>query len=222
MLRWLALLAAADVLLAGIIGVRSAWDGTTRLSVLIGAAALVFTGIVFQRAARVALTADAAPRRAETLRMGILLGALWLVEIGINNLAMPPVPLRDRVDNLFWAAIAVLMCGYAAREAMRAGRVQAGMASGIWTGLVSGLIACTAALMLATVGGALLARDPLNIAEWTARHATTTAPSFNAYFAMETTAGAILHLTVLGLVMGALLGAAGGVIGVGLRRLRPN
>lgn len=222
MLRWLAMLAVADALLAGIVSVRSAWDTTTRLTVLIGAVALVLTAMVFQHAARATPSPEIAPRQAEALRVGTMLGVLWLIEIGINNLATPPVPLRDRVDNTFWAAIAVAMLAYAAREAMRSGRAQAGITAGLWTGLVSGIIACTAGLLLATVGGALLARDPLNVAEWAARGAATTAPSFDAYFALETTAGAIGHLTVLGFVMGGLLGALGGALGAGLRRLRPN
>jgi hypothetical protein len=36
-----------------------------------------------------------------------------------------------------------------------------------------------------------------------------------AYFAFETLAGALMHLVVLGLVMGAALGIVGGTIGRG-------
>jgi hypothetical protein len=43
--------------------------------------------------------------------------------------------------------------------------------------------------------------------------AYSTAPTLAAYLAYETLAGAFLHLIVLGLGMGVLLGVAGGALG---------
>jgi hypothetical protein len=58
-----------------------------------------------------------------------------------------------------------------------------------------------------------ITHDPLNIAEWAVQQAGNNTPGMAAYFAFETFAGGFLHLLVLGIVMGALLGVAGGVIG---------
>ena len=40
------------------------------------------------------------------IAVGIALGLLWVIEISINNFIAPPLPLRDIIDNIFWAIIA--------------------------------------------------------------------------------------------------------------------
>ncbi len=62
-----------------------------------------------------------------------------------------------------------------------------------------------------------ITHDLLNIAEWAGRAVDNHAPTMAAYFAFETFAGAFLHLTVLGIAMGGLLGIVGGMIGRGAR-----
>jgi hypothetical protein len=148
-----------------------------------------------------------------SIRVGILLGLLWVVEIGINNILAPPLPLRDIIDNIFWAAIAFGILCLAGIETYRSGRFLRGVESGIWNGLVSGILACAMALAMIVFGQRFLLQDPLNIAEWAAAGAGSGAPSMAVYFAWQTFAGAFGHLTVLGIVMGGLLGVLGGGIG---------
>ncbi len=161
---------------------------------------------------------------ARSATAGIALGFLWVIEIGINNIVAPPLPARDIVDNLFWAAIAFLIFAWAGRCAYQARRLRTGIEAGIWSGFASGALACGMALAMIVFGMRFITHDPLNIAEWAAYPATGAAPTMAAYFAYETFAGAFLHLVVLGGLMGALLGVLGGAVGKGLalaaRRLR--
>ena len=80
-------------------------------------------------------------------------------------------------------------------------------------------MACLTAICVAVFGTSLLTADPLNIAEWAARSGGTAAPSMAEYFAAQTLAGAIGHLLLIGLVMGAALGVVGGLAGLVGRRL---
>lgn len=141
------------------------------------------------------------------------MGLLWAVEIGINNLVAPPLPERDIIDNLFWAAIAILIFLGSLTAAYRARRFRSGAIFGFWSGLVSGAVACSMALAVIVFGMRFLQRDPLNLAEWAARSTSEVAPSMAAYFAFQTLAGALMHLVVLGMGMGVLLGVVGGAVG---------
>ena len=151
------------------------------------------------------------PQRAAL--SGIALGGLWLVEISINNFIAPPLPGRDIIDNIFWAVIACSILALATGSAFRTQSILQGIKSGAWSGLASGLLACCTALSIITFAMAFILRDPLNITEWAARQAESAAPSMAAYFAYETFAGAFLHLIVLGIGMGGLLGILGGITG---------
>lgn len=147
------------------------------------------------------------------VRWGAAFGLLWTAEISYNNVLAQPVAIRDPVDDIFWAAVALGMFALAAVAALREGSVWAGLLAGAWSGLVSGLIACLTALLLIVLGMPLLLRDPANLAEWAARGPASGFPTMAAYVAYQTLAGAMLHLVVLGIGMGALLGAVGGTVG---------
>ena len=157
--------------------------------------------------------------------VGIALGLLWVVEIGINNFIAPTLPQRDIIDNIIWAVIALAILALAIAAAYRAKSFVQGIRAGAWSGFVSGLLACCMALSLIVFGMRFIVRDPLNIAEWEALGRTvpgtagSRAPTMAAYFAYETFAGAFLHLLVLGLGMGGLLGVLGGLIGKAARRV---
>ncbi len=205
----LQLAANASIVLAFIVGVRDAYDAS--MAVAAGAAVLLLcaAALALWRLGRSSNPLETGLRQGTLAGAG--LGLLWVVEIAINNVLTPPLPLRDRIDNSFWAAIALGIFVTAFRDAIRARRVWRGVQVGAWSGFISGLLACTAALTLIVFGMALLTADPLNVAEWATRGADERAPSMAAYFAFETLAGAVLHLTVLGPVMGAVLGAVAGI-----------
>jgi hypothetical protein len=151
--------------------------------------------------------------RNNAILCGLLLGGLWMIEIGINNFLAPPVPLRDRIDNIFWVVIAFSILVLAIVRAFRSDSLLSGIEAGAWSGFTSGLVACCAALSLIVLGMRFILRDPLNLDEWTGRGTGAAFSSMAAYFAFETFAGAFLHIIVLGLAMGGLLGIIGGGIG---------
>jgi hypothetical protein len=162
----------------------------------------------------------------DAIMVGIILGILWIVEIGINNFIAPPLPARDIIDNIFWAIIAFSIFVFSALCAYRAGSIRVGIVVGIWSGFVSGLLACCTALSLVVFGTRFVTQDPLNVAEWAVRGTDTNAPTMAAYYAYETFAGAFLHLIVLGVFMGLLLGLLGGTFGMVIkascRWIRPS
>lgn len=151
--------------------------------------------------------------------VGLALGALWAFEILISNLLAPPLPTRDIIDNSFWAAIELISFVGTFAIALRSHRIVHGVEFGAWSGLVSGLIACSAALALVAFGMHFLTTDPLNVAEWAELGAQSGAPSILHYFAFETLAGALGHLLVLGAGLGMLVGLFGGCIAALTSRL---
>ena len=206
------------VALAAATGLRYAYGGATRMLAVAAVAVLAAGLAVAWWAGRRRARRD--PRFGALLAAGLALGLLWTVEILINNAVAPPVPLRDVVDDLFWAAVAVGIFALAARAAYRDRRFASGFAAGLWTGTASGLVACCTALALVVVGMTLITHDPLNVSEWAASGTASGAPDMASYFAFETLAGALGHLFALGTLMGGLLGLAGGAVGVFAARRR--
>jgi len=150
--------------------------------------------------------------------IGFILGLLWVVEISINNFIAPPLPARDIIDNVFWAAIALAIFIFASICAYQTDSIVRGIEAGAWSGLASGSVACGMALSVIVFGMRYVTQDPLNVVEWAERASASIAPSMAAYFAFETFAGAFGHLVVLGIVMGGLLGMMGGAMGKGTQR----
>lgn len=154
---------------------------------------------------------------------GLLGGLLWMLEISFNNFAPAAIsmgPARFWVDNGIWATVALLIAGASIAGAAQARRFAVGLQVGLWSGLVSGLLACLMGLLVVTAGMDALLADPYNVQEWAAGGAQSGAASMATYFAYETLAGAVLHLVVLGLGMGGLLGLLGSALGASLARLR--
>ncbi len=147
--------------------------------------------------------------------LGVVLGLLWVVEINYNNLLTPPVEVRDPVDDIFWAAIALGIFALAVWSSRGTRSFSQGIFSGFWSGTVSGLIACLMGEILVVFFISLVTRDPVSVQEWNDFGASSGAPDITTYFAYETLAGALLHLFVLGMIMGVLLGALGGAVGKG-------
>ncbi len=148
--------------------------------------------------------------------LGLGFGLLWTIEISINNLIRPGLPLRDNIDNIFWAIIALLILIAAIRDAYQTNKFLYGVKSGFWSGIASGAVACLTALIFIVFGMKYLLMDPVNIKEWTDIKATQNSPGMDVYFAYQTFSGAIMHLFVLGAIMGLLLGSIGGLIGKAL------
>ncbi len=203
----------ASLVLAVVIGAVYRYDTRTTVGWLAGILVLVAIATGLQWLAHRA-GSSANPGGTEPgVRIGLILGLLWVVEISVNNLLAPPLPGRDIFDDVIWAAISLAIVLAAAITAYRAGRFRAGAAFGAWSGLASGQVACLTALSMVAVAMPAIVADPLNVTEWAARGGHTGAPDMAAYFALETFAGAFIHLIVLGPVFGLLLGVFGGAIG---------
>jgi hypothetical protein len=217
---WLLVLTLTSAVLVPLVGWKYCYDNLT-----IGAGAVGFTLLLvvagclsFFAVRRQQQDKSALTDRA--VYLGILLGFLWVIEISINNFVAPPMPARDIIDNVFWAVIALAILSHAVFCGYKTGRIGAVLAAGVWSGSVSGLIACCMALSTIVFFMRFITHDPLNIAEWAGRGAKTRAPTMAAYFAFETFAGAFLHLIVLGILMGMLLGLLGGALGYSAKLLR--
>jgi hypothetical protein len=151
---------------------------------------------------------------------GLCLGLLWTIEISINNFLRPGLPSRDIIDNLFWAVIVLLIIIAAARDTYQSDKIINGVKSGFWTSLASGAVASLTALLIIVFGMKYVLLDPLNQKEWSDIEATVNSPGMAVYFAYETFAGAIMHLFILGAVLGLVLGFLGGLSGKLLRTFK--
>ncbi len=220
-----ATLAAISLLDAGLtlfIAWKYAYDAATWIEAMLAALTLLVLAAGLATICRFSKHVDCSPIVWWAVIVGLILGALWVFEILTNNVLAPPLPARDIIDNSFWAAIELITLAGAFAMALRSRRVVHGVAFGAWSGLASGLIACTAALALVTFGMRLLTTDPLNVAEWATRGGPSGVSSIERYFAFETLAGALGHLLVLGVGLGTLVGLLGGWIAVLATRLTPR
>ncbi len=147
------------------------------------------------------------------VKIGLLTGLLWTIEISMNNLLRPVLPGRDTYDDLFWAAIGVIIFLTSTYYGFITKKIARGIQTGFWTGFSSGAVAGITALMFIVFGMSQILLDPLNIAEWADRGAASGTPSISVYFVYQTLAGAVLHLVILGVGMGVLLGVLGGILG---------
>lgn len=210
-----ATLAAVSFIDAGLtifIAWQYAYDAATWIEatfVVLALLGLAASLIILGRFSRRVTTSFVVPW---AVAVGIFLGSLWVVEILVNNVVTPPLPARDIIDNSFWAAIELIALAGAFAITLRSRRIIHGIEFGVWSGFVSGLIACTAALALVTFGMRLVTADLLNVAEWAELGGQSGAPSIAHYFAFETMAGALGHLLVLGVGLGMLVGFMGGCI----------
>ncbi|HEX7734614.1 MAG TPA: hypothetical protein VF458_07120 [Ktedonobacteraceae bacterium] len=160
----------------------------------------------------------------KSIALGLSAGLLWTTEISMNNILTPGLPLRDILDDLFWIAIALILLGASITWTYQTHNIRTGIRTGLWSGLSSGAVACLTGLIFVVIGMPLLLHDPLNLAEWSARGATSGTPNMAVYVAYQTLAGALGHLVVLGAIMGGVLGLLGGALGkvgcVLVRRMR--
>ena len=157
------------------------------------------------------------------VRIGVLTGLMWVIEISFNNFVDPSISTgraRFYVDNGFWAAIALAILISSLATAFKARNITDALRVGLWSGYISGVISCLMALSLVLFGMRFLLRDPINISEYATRASGAPPAGMASYFAYETMAGALGHLFVLGVIMGLLLGTLGGIIGRFLAQLR--
>jgi hypothetical protein len=169
----------------------NAWPGGLEASGILVSIVLLSLILLFLWIMKNKLIDD---HQKRNLGLGICFGLLWTIEISINNLIHPSIPLRDIIDNLFWGSIVFLILIFSTRDAYQSGRLLSGVKSGLWTGLASGAIACFTALSQIVFGMKYILLDPLNMKEWFDIGSATYTSDMAVYFAYQTFAGAIMHL----------------------------
>ncbi len=156
------------------------------------------------------------------LGSGLVLGVLWMAEIGFNNLVPPSVSTagsRSVVDNGTWAIVAVATFAVVVVVTARTRSWRCGVRAGAWSGVGSGLGAgLGGAFLLAFLRG-FVERDPLMRAEWLHRAPGT---DLATYVTRETMTGVAGHLWILGAAQGVLLSMiAATLTALAVRRIRP-
>jgi hypothetical protein len=207
-------LVIAGIAFVAMVALRYSYSPLTGAESAVGLILLFLTGGFFW------FTRLRSLQRRSAMLLGIILGLLWVIEISINNFIAPPLPARDIIDNIFWGAIALSILVFTIVRAYRSGSFLLAVEGATWSGLVSGLLACCMALFVIVFAMDFIIHDPLNVAEWAARGAGNLASSMAAYFAFETFAGAFLHLVVLGVGMGGILGIVGAMLGKGIKTVQ--
>jgi hypothetical protein len=146
-------------------------------------------------------------------RFGLLVGALWVVEMAVANLGYglggwTVVPYFAST----WAALLLTAVGGGV-AAQRYDRLWAGPLAGAWSGLVSGLMGLATMESLALAAMPVLRDDPENLAEFRTAGDLTTA------IAGDFLAAGVNHLVLVGLAGGTVLGAIGGVVAAATKSL---
>jgi hypothetical protein len=143
---------------------------------------------------------------------GLAVGAMWVVEMLVANLAY------GRGSWLllpYFGAIlaAVVLNGTAAALAVyRSGHFVAGPLVGAWTGLIGGIIGLCTMTLLALVAMPVLRDDPQNIKEFASKE------DFAAAIAGDFVAAGIMHVVAVGLLAGAAFGTLGALVALASRR----
>ncbi|WP_432993861.1 hypothetical protein [Dactylosporangium sp. CA-233914] len=188
-------------------------------SVAVAGSAVVLVAVTWWLAGRARV-----PDRRVVLRSGLgsglLLGLLWVAEIGFNNLTPHTVSTaaaRGVLDNVTWAVVGILTLVVAAAITARTRRWRSGLRAGVWSGVGSGLGAALGGAILLAFLRAFVEDDPLMRAEWQQRGMDVALP---AYVSRETMAGVGGHLWVLGVGQGAVLGLIASLLTIAASRAR--
>jgi hypothetical protein len=153
--------------------------------------------------------------------VGVVTGAVWVTEESYNMIFTAAIPTRDLVDDLLLALIALILFIFGLGRAFRTRQVGQGVRTGLWSGAVGGMIACLTAEVFIVFFMNLITQDPASVHEWADQGPGSGAPTIETYWAYASLKGALLlHLVLVGPVMGGLVGALGGAIGTGLSALR--
>jgi hypothetical protein len=150
------------------------------------------------------------------LVLGLALGSVWALEISFFTFIAPTtfaLDVRDLIGDLLDGASALAVLSVGAVCAYRARDFTAGWRTALWTGMISGLVVYLMGALIINVRLDRVVHDVGAIQEYTQRGAASGAPDIYTYWAAQTLSGAVFHLIVLGLLLGAALGAVGAHVG---------
>ena len=152
------------------------------------------------------------------VRVGLLTGCAWLLEVAAGNLFGSAGAHRSWVLALYYGTTVTafgLPVVAGALAARHSGEVASGTIAGLWAGMVSGLITFLGLMVVTYLFLAVLRQDPDNLLEFQRSHAA----DLSAFLVGDSLAGAINHLWLVGPLLGTAAGTLGGAIG---RQLAPR
>lgn len=149
----------------------------------------------------------------QALQWGALVGLLWWIEILEANVWRLPGPWL--VLLYFGPTIAAcIVPGIAAAlTAGQAGQFRSAVAAGIWTGMIGGLLTFLGGTAILWIFNASFLHDPQNMQEFLRSYARGLAPDLQTFIVGDLLAGLIAHLALIGIVVSAVIGAIGALIG---------
>ena len=157
-------------------------------------------------------TPDAICALRQGSRWGLVIGGLWLIEVIAGNLASPSQVWA--LPAYFCAALLAYLLPALAGflSARQTGRISTGALTGLWCGLVSGLLTFLQLMLIISLFLDVARHDPQNIRQF---HQSQ-APDLTTFIIGDALAGAIAHLLLIGPLLCTGVGAIGGVIGAAL------
>jgi hypothetical protein len=174
------------------------------------------------------VTADATSRsvRALSWAFGFIIGGAWMSEVLLANLGGTSVfgNLRDFHPQVYAAAPWLALCavaltalaGYVA--AFRTGSIAAALKVGVFSGLISGAIACLTVVSITVFFHDAMMKDPSNVHEFArSAHRAPTEAELSNFLYSDAVAGGVNHIWI-GPLLGLTVGAVGALIGKWLIR----
>jgi hypothetical protein len=161
----------------------------------------------------VGLRPSRTPGWGSTWRLGILfgllIGALWIVEILAGNLIAVGSGAGIMIYRLATLAAYTLPLVAGAVGAYAHKSVRYGIAVGFWSGLISGLIAFLTLMLIAYAFMGILQRDTQTLSEY----ARSGEPTLSTYIVGDFLFGSCSHLLLIGVLYGTALATVGALFG---------
>jgi hypothetical protein len=146
------------------------------------------------------------------LNWGLIIAIFWLIEMLAGNL----FDGKSSLVRIFYFGSSILAFGLPLFAGIwglkKSGRIRDGMLIGLWSGIVSGLLAFLILMMITYLFLNTMLRDPQNALQFK----ESGAPDLVTFIIGDSLAGATGHL-LIGIILGTALGSVGGLLGKGLR-----
>ena len=153
-----------------------------------------------------------------SIRFGLLIGALWLVEMLAANIIAVGTPANHVVYEAATLVAFFLPLVAGGLAAYRLRRVSGGIVVGFWSGLTSGLIAYLFLMTITYAFMGVIQHDPQTLREYAQSGERTLATYIVGDFLFASCA----HLLVIGVVYGTALASVGALIGRALAGAGPK
>lgn len=161
---------------------------------------------------------------------GLLIGAMWVGEIIVGNLGGTAIlgNIRDSHPAIYamaprFALAAVIITGVAGLvAAYRTGSIQVALRVGVWSGLISGAIACVVVILVTILFHKAMMSDASNIHEFSlTAHRAPSQAELSSFLYRDALGGGLNHLWI-GPLLGVIVGGFGAILGRSARRADAN